>query len=96
MNPDYYIYLLTNKYSTVLYTGVTNDLGRRVDEHKSKLHEGFTKKYNVDRLVYYEVYSDINDAIDREKQIKKWSRKKKVELIKKFNPSWKDLYSEIY
>jgi putative endonuclease len=96
MNPDYYIYLLTNKYSTVLYKGVTNDLGRRVDEHKSKLHEGFTKKYNVDRLVYYEVYSDINDAIDREKQIKKWSRKKKVELIKKFNPSWKDLYSEIY
>jgi putative endonuclease len=77
MNPDYYIYLLTNKYSTVLYTGVTNDLGRRVDEHKSKLHEGFTKKYNVDRLVYYEVYSDINDAIDREKKLKNGHVKRK-------------------
>ena len=92
MDKEYYIYLLANKRATVLYTGVTNDLIRRVYEHKNKLQKGFTLKYNVDQLVYYEVYADINDAISREKQIKGWARQKKNDLINGFNPSWKDLY----
>jgi putative endonuclease len=76
----------------VLYTGVTNDLIRRVYEHKNKMVDGFTKQYNVDRLVYYEIYSEICDAIAREKQIKGWSRKKKDVLINQMNPQWDDLY----
>ena len=75
-----------------MYTGVTNDLIRRVYEHKNKLVAGFTKKYNVDRLVYYEVYGSIITAIEREKQIKGWSRKKKQDLINVLNPEWTDLY----
>ena len=92
---NYYIYFLTNKHFNVLYTGVTNDLTRRIYEHKNKLQKGFTKKYNVNCLVYYETYDSIIDAIMREKQIKGWSRKKKDELINQFNPEWKDLYGEI-
>ncbi len=92
---NYYIYLLTNKYGNVLYIGVTNDLVRRIYEHKNKIQKGFTKKYNVDCLVYYEMYAEIIDAIAREKQIKGWSRRKKNELISQFNPEWKDLYEEI-
>jgi Predicted endonuclease containing a URI domain len=92
---QYYIYILTNQYHTVFYVGVTNNLIRRVYEHKNKLVKGFTSKYNINKLVYYEVFSDVRDAIYREKQIKSWSRKKKIEMIEKFNPEWKDLYEEI-
>jgi len=92
---QYYIYILTNQYHAVFYVGVTNNLIRRVYEHKNKLVKGFTSKYNINKLVYYEVFSDVRDAIYREKQIKSWSRKKKIEMIEKFNPEWKDLYEEI-
>lgn len=86
---------MTNKSNTVLYTGTTNDLKRRVYEHKNKIVEGFTKRYNIDKLVYYEVFEDPNNAITREKQIKGWVRKKKVDLINSFNPTWEDLYEKI-
>ncbi len=91
----YYVYILTNSNNRVLYTGVTNDLKRRVYEHKEKLVKGFTKKYNVSKLVYYEVCEDIYGAISNEKQIKAGSRKKKIELINSVNEEWKDLYDEI-
>ena len=83
---QYYIYILTNQYNTVFYVGVTNNLIRRVYEHKNKLVKGFTSKYNINKLVYYEVFSDVREAIYREKQIKSWSRNKKIEMIEKFNP----------
>ena len=86
---------MTNKNNTVIYTGVTNDLNRRVYEHKEKLVYGFTKKYNVNKLVYFESTNDIYSAIQREKQIKAGSRKKKIELINSINPEWKDLYDDI-
>ena len=92
MHTESYIYLLANKHNNVLYTGVTNDLIRRVYEHKNKLVVGFTKKYNVNRLVYCEVCGSIITAIEREKQIKGWSRKKKQDLINVLNPEWNDLY----
>lgn len=95
MHTESYIYLLANKHNNVLYTGVTNDLIRRIYEHKSKLIKGFTQKYNVDRLVYYEACSNIVVAIEREKQIKAWSRKKKDELINALNPEWNDLYRSL-
>ena len=95
MHTESYVYLLANKHNNVLYTGVTNDLIRRVYEHKNKLVAGFTQKYNVDRLVYYEVCSGIVVAIEREKQIKGWSRKKKHDLINTLNPLWNDLYSSL-
>ena len=82
---------MTNERSTVLYTGVTNDLERRIYEHKNKLVEGFTKQYNVTKLVYYETTEDVNVAIEREKKIKGWVRKKKTDLIETVNPEWKDL-----
>jgi len=94
MNEQYFIYIMTNKYNNVLYAGVTNDLWRRVAEHKAKLIGGFTSKYNVNQLVYYEIFGDINLAIAREKQIKAGSRKKKIEMIQKMNPDWKELYEE--
>ena len=87
---QYFVYILTSKSGT-LYTGMTNNLERRIYEHKNKLIDGFTKKYNVDRLVYYEVFGEVRDAIAREKQIKGWVRKKKIELIKSTNPKWLDL-----
>jgi len=87
---DYYVYLLTNRSGT-LYTGVTNDLQRRMYEHKNKLVEGFTKRYNIDMLVYYEVTDDINGALNREKQIKAWRRSKRVALIESTNPQWRDM-----
>ncbi len=90
---NYYVYILTNKNNTVLYTGVTNSLTRRIWEHKAKLISGFTKKYNVTQLVYYEVFETPTDAINREKQIKAGSRKKKIELINSSNKEWKDLYN---
>ena len=87
----YYVYLLTNANHTVLYTGVTNNLERRVAEHKAGIHEGFTKKYNVHKLVHFETYGNINDAIAREKQIKAGSRAKKLALINIDNPNWQEL-----
>lgn len=89
-----YVYLLTNKGNNVLYIGVTNDLGKRIFEHKQKLVEGFTKKYNVNKLVYYEAFDEIMEAITREKQIKGWVRRKKISLIESMNPTWRDLYEE--
>jgi putative endonuclease len=89
----YFIYILTNNSNKVLYTGMTNSLMRRVWEHKAKLISGFTKKYNVDKLVYFESFNNPSEAIKRENQIKAGSRKKKIELIHKFNPEWKDLYN---
>lgn len=91
----YYVYILTNKLNTVLYAGVSNDLKKRVYEHKHKFIDGFTKKYNVNKLVYYEVFEDIVQAISREKQIKGWLRRKKIELINSMNPDWKDLYEDL-
>lgn len=95
MNKNYYIYILSNFTKTVLYTGVTNNLIYRVWQHKQNLVEGFTKKYSVHYLVYYEIFGDPQSAIEREKQIKSWSRKKKNELIRKFNPTLKDLYYDL-
>ena len=86
---------MTNKNDNVLYTGITNDLKRRVYEHKEKLIDGFTKRYNIDKLVYYEVYEDISTAISREKQIKGGSRQRKIDLINVMNKGWKDLYEEL-
>ena len=86
----YYVYIM-NSPSGTLYTGVTNNLFRRVFEHKQKHIEGFTKKYNVTRLAYFEETSDVNRVILREKEIKKWRRSKKIALIKSLNPTWKDL-----
>jgi len=95
MNKQYYVYILTNKTNRVLYTGITSNLKKRVFEHKQKLVEGFTKKYNVTKLVYYEIFDDVLKAITREKQIKSGPRKKKIDLINKFNKEWRDLYDEI-
>ncbi len=92
MNKQYYVYIMTNRLNTVLYTGVTNDLLRRVYEHKEKLADGFTKKYKISKLVYYEVVEDIESAIKREKQIKGSLRQKKVQLIEGINKEWHDLY----
>jgi len=95
MAKQYYLYIMTNKANTVLYTGVTSDLKRRVYEHKEELIEGFTKRYKATRLVYYEVFDDPSAAIQREKQIKAGSRAKKMELIDSMNPRWRDLYEDI-
>ncbi len=92
----YYVYMVANKYNNVLYTGVTNDLVRRVYEHKNKLAKGFTHQYNVDKLVYFEQTESSISAIEREKQIKNWSRIKKDFLVNKDNPEWLDLSGEIY
>ena len=91
----YYIYLMTNKNNNVIYTGITSNLIKRVYEHNNKLIDGFTKKYNIDKLVYFEQFADPESAIAREKQIKAGSRKKKIDLIKKTNPKYRDLYEEI-
>ncbi len=90
-----YVYIMTNKNNRVLYTGVTNDLRKRVHEHEEKLVEGFTKRYNVVKLVYYEACDDIQSAIAREKQIKGGSRHNKVDLINIMNDEWRDLYDEL-
>ena len=90
---QYYVYIMASR-SRVLYVGMTNDLHRRVEQHKQKLVEGFTQKYNVTRLVYYEVTNDVHAAIAREKQIKGWRRSKKTKLIESVNPTWNDLSEE--
>ncbi len=94
-NRSYYVYILTNKNHTVLYTGVTNDLKRRIWEHKEKMHDGFTKWYNASNLVYCEAFDDVRDAIAREKQIKGGSRQKKIDLINSANKEWHDLDEEL-
>jgi putative endonuclease len=91
----YYVYIISNFNNKVLYIGVTNDLKRRIYEHKNKLIKGFTSKYNINKLVFFEQFNNINEAIQREKQMKKWNRKWKDELIEKVNPEWKELYDEI-
>lgn len=88
---QYYVYILANKMNNVLYIGVTNHLERRVYEHKHKVIDGITKRYNVDKLVYFEVFSNSIDAISAEKKLKGWVRAKKNELIQSVNPAWKDL-----
>jgi putative endonuclease len=95
MDNQYFVYLMTNKNNTVIYTGVTNDLKRRVYEHKEKLIDGFTKKYNINKLVYFESTNDVYSAIRREKQIKADSRKKKINLINSINKEWTDLFNDI-
>ena len=95
MEKHYYVYIMTNKNNTVLYTGVTSDLRRRCYEHKEKLTEGFTKKYNITKLVFYEVFRDAYTAIAKEKQLKGGSRANKLNMIHSMNPEWKDLYDEI-
>jgi putative endonuclease len=92
---QYCIYIMTNKHNTVLYTGITSNLNKRVYEHKEKLVEGFTKRYHITKLVYYEVCDDVHSAIAREKQIKAGSRRKKIELIESMNKEWRDLYEEL-
>ena len=90
-----YVYILTNKTNKVLYVGVTSNLIKRIYEHKNKLVPGFTEKYNVNKLVYYEIYDNIEDAITREKQIKAGNRNKKIQLVSSMNPEWKDLYDDL-
>jgi putative endonuclease len=92
----YYVYILTNKGNTVLYTGVTNDLRVRVYQHKNKMHKGFTARYNIDKLVYFETFEGIDNAIHREKALKGGSRKKKIDLIISMNPDWNDLYDSLW
>lgn len=93
---QYYIYILASQKNGTLYIGVTNDLERRVLEHKQKINEGFTSKYDVNRLVYFESFQYINDAILREKRLKKWNRQWKINLIEEENFEWNDLYEDWY
>jgi len=93
MNKIFSVYILASKRNGTLYVGITNDLARRMFEHKNKLVKGFTGKYNIDKLVYYETSGYINNAILREKQLKGWLRKKKIDLIESINPQWTDLSS---
>lgn len=92
---NYYIYILFSEPNGTLYIGITSDLVKRVYEHKNKVVKGFTEKYGVDKLGYFEIYNDVNKAIEREKQLKSWNRNWKIRLIEKSNPDWKDLCNEI-
>ena len=92
----YYVYILTNKTNNVLYIGVTNNLQRRIAEHKNEQVEGFTKRYHLHKLVFFEEFSDVNNAIAWEKRLKRWIRAKKNALIESKNPSWKDLSESFY
>jgi len=96
MSNQYYVYVHASDKSGTLYIGITNDLKRRVGEHKEGLIEGFTKKYNIRKLVYFEIYNDINEAILREKRLKKWNRSWKIRLIEEMNPKWNDLYTDFF
>jgi putative endonuclease len=91
----YYVYMLASKTNSTLYIGITSHLAKRIYEHRAGLVDGFTKKYNVRKLVYFEEYTNVLEAIAREKQIKKWLRQWKIELIEKLNPKWKDLYFDL-
>ena len=95
MNKHFYVYILASKRNGTLYVGMTSDLVRRVWEHKQKVVEGFTAKYGLDKLVYYEVHDTAEGAIVREKRLKKWNRAWKLRVIEERNPSWRDLYEEI-
>ncbi len=92
----YYVYILTNTYNTVLYIGVTSNLERRLYEHKNKLADGFTKKYNIHKLVYFDSTNDVRAAIEKEKQLKGWTRAKKNALVESVNPQWRDLSEDWY
>jgi len=87
----YYVYILANKRNETLYIGITNDLAKRISEHKSGMIEGFTKKYSIDKLVYYESTTDVSETIAKEKRLKKWKRQWKIDLIENSNPDWRDL-----
>ena len=91
---NYYVYIMSNKSKTI-YIGVTNDLARRIYEHKNKMIDGFTKKYNLTMLIYFEVFNSVEDAIRREKQLKNWHRQWKINLIESINKDWKDLSDEL-
>ena len=95
MNKQFYVYIITNQNNNVLYTGVTNDIQKRIFQHKQKLVHGFTSKYNLNKLAYYEIFDNPYNAISREKQIKAGSRKKKIDLINKLNKNWEDLYYKL-
>ncbi len=95
MNKTYFVYILTNFEETTFYIGVTSNLQKRIWEHKNKVIEGFTEKYNIDRLVYYEETNSVETALKREKQLKRWHRQWKINLIKEFNPKMKDLFEDI-
>ncbi|MBU0672190.1 MAG: GIY-YIG nuclease family protein [Candidatus Margulisbacteria bacterium] len=95
-NKTYYVYILASKRNGTLYIGITNNLKRRIFEHKKKIIKGFTKKYDVTQLVYFEQYSDVREALTREKRLKKWNRAWKLELIEANNPQWKDLSKEVF
>lgn len=95
MSRQFYVYILASRIGGTIYVGVTNDLVRRIAEHKSKEVEGFTLRYGVERLVYFEVFDDVENAIRREKRLKKWPRHWKIRLIEQHNPDWNDLYPEI-
>jgi putative endonuclease len=95
MDNRFYVYILANRKHGAIYIGVTNDLIRRIYEHKEKLVPGFTKDYGVDKLVYYEIFDDPESAIAREKRLKRWRRNWKIELIERDNPNWDDLYSAL-
>jgi putative endonuclease len=92
---DFWVYIVTNQNDSVLYIGMTNDLARRISEHRAGELPGFTAEYRCNKLIYYEYYSNVDEAIDRESQLKKWSRAKKTELINGMNPRWIDLFEEI-
>lgn len=91
MTKQYYVYILTNKSNKVLYIGVTNDLERRICEHRNEMVDGFTRKYNLNKLVYFETTTDVRSALEKEKQLKNWHRSWKINLINEFNSEWKDL-----
>ena len=95
MSKDYYVYIMTNKYNKVLYTGVTNDLARCIGEHRDGSGSGFTTRYRITKLVYYETFGEISLAIARETQIKGGSRQKKLDLVNRLHPTWRDLYEDI-
>ncbi len=95
MNNSYWVYILASKRNGTLYVGVTGDLSRRIYEHKEKLTDGFTKKYNINQLIYIEEFQDITEAIHREKCLKKWNRAWKLRLIEEQNPDWRDLYETV-
>jgi len=95
MERSYFVYILSSRLNSVLYTGVTNDIRKRIYEHKIGAVEGFTKKYHVKKLVYYEIFEDVSSAIEREKQIKSWKRRRKVILINSLNPNWIDLFDTL-
>jgi putative endonuclease len=95
MPPQSYVYIVTSKKNGTLYTGVTTNLLRRIWEHKNNITKGFTQKYNIHTLVYYEIHETITEAIQREKQIKHWKREYRINTIEKENPEWKDLYNDL-